>query len=117
MSEYEGWSNKATWHVNLWISNEEPLYRQWTRQARLALAHAEIEAGEEHDRARVIADATAALATAMEEELTSEAPELGANLWSDLLNSALASVDWYEIARCWIGEAAAELARKAQRSR
>lgn len=26
---YNGFPNRATWNVNLWIFNEEPLYRAW----------------------------------------------------------------------------------------
>ena len=26
-SDYNGWTNWATWQINLWIDNEEPFYR------------------------------------------------------------------------------------------
>lgn len=31
---YNGWTNWATWNVNLWIDNEEPLYREKQRFLR-----------------------------------------------------------------------------------
>lgn len=36
MSEhgYNGWSNWETWQINLWLDNEEPLYREKQRFLR-----------------------------------------------------------------------------------
>lgn len=34
MADYNGWSNRATWNVALWIGNDEPLYRQAVETVR-----------------------------------------------------------------------------------
>ncbi len=33
-SDYNGWTNWATWQINLWIDNEEPFYRAKQRLLR-----------------------------------------------------------------------------------
>jgi hypothetical protein len=92
MSEttYNGWSNYPTWCVDLWLSNDEPLYRQ-----ALALAEqARDDDGNVH-RSHVAEE----LKTWVRDEL---APDLGASFASDLLGFALDQVDWHEIADAWI---------------
>jgi len=86
MATHEGWKNYETWCVNLWLDNEEPLYREVTeRAAGFARSRSTKE------RAR------AALAEWLKDFVTEQAPELR-GLWSDLLTAALSEVDWDEIA-------------------
>ncbi len=82
--EYNGWSNRETWAVNLWISNERGSYEQVK-----ALA-------DEHHESR------ADLADAIKDWIEGNQPELGPTLWSDLMGTALGEVDWYGIAESWI---------------
>jgi len=42
MSDYYGWANRETWAMNLWLSNDEGLYRALTA----ALADADEEPGQ-----------------------------------------------------------------------
>jgi hypothetical protein len=79
---YQGWTNYETWAVNLWLSNEEPLYRDLVDMARDA-------------------DDADELAQSIRSYVDNMAPDLGASLWSDLLTSALGEVDWDEIAKSW----------------
>lgn len=37
MSDYNGYPNRATWNVNLWLNNEEGLYREIQRMVRRAI--------------------------------------------------------------------------------
>ncbi len=41
---YNGWKNWETWQINLWIDNEEPLYRE--KQRFLRRSYREIDADE-----------------------------------------------------------------------
>jgi hypothetical protein len=31
---YNGWKNYATWNVNLWVMNDESIYRAWQMMQR-----------------------------------------------------------------------------------
>lgn len=81
--EYEGWANRPTWTVNLWLANEEPLYDA-TREL--------VAEGSECDASQRLKDW-------VEELVLGEEPP--ANMATDLLLWSLALVEWREIVRAW----------------
>lgn len=81
MNDKDETSRQATRIAWVWIENEEGLYNAVNEQA-----HAE---GQTAD----------ALADYVRELLTENGPSLGASVWADLLDLALESVDYQEIAR------------------
>jgi hypothetical protein len=90
MSAHEGWTNYPTWAVNLWLSNDEGLYREARRRAAA-----------EPDPYRLSID--------LKDWVTNElAPDLEASFTADLLSYALGGVDWMEIAQHWLADIEAE---------
>lgn len=85
---YNGWTNRETWLVALWIDNEQGSY-EYSRE--LARRYA--------DRPTPVQ----LLANALHEWVKEGAPELN-GLWSDLQTRALRRVNWYEIAENYIEE-------------
>lgn len=93
MSErYNGWTNHETWNVALWLHNESATADDLQGLARSA-------------RDEYPEDAAANLAESIESYVTSDLPDmLGFDLgrvpmmFGDMLQAALDSVDWYEIA-------------------
>jgi hypothetical protein len=102
---YNGWSNYPTWAVNLWLQNDEPLYRETLRRVGEAISRADDNEDEhpywtkEEGRRYSTADV---LKEWVEEDL---APDLGATFGADLLGYALDCVDWDEIADAWLEDA------------
>lgn len=107
MSErgYNGWSNYETWCVVLWIDNEESSYRYVRLMAREAWIDSEdsdsagLSMLTRDDRFAAI------LAPKLREWIEGDAPELNLNahgLYSDLMHSAMAEVDYHEIARSYL---------------
>ena len=94
---YEGWSNRQTWGVNLWLSNDEGCYRDIRGLAYEATT-------------RPREERVSHLADEINQYVEDLMPDLGATLQSDLLTWALAEVDWFEIAKAWLEDASEESA-------
>lgn len=93
---YNGWSNYPTWNVNLWLSNDEGLYRE---ALDIVARSRDWEEAEETPVRVLVADQ---LRDWVRDDL---APDLGASFAADLLGYALDSVDWFEIADAWLEDA------------
>jgi hypothetical protein len=78
---YNGWTNKETWLVYLWLSNDQASDTQWRA------------VGREVSNVRTFADV---LQQEIEEGTETILSRSG--LYTDLLNTALGRVDWTEVA-------------------
>ena len=87
MNVRKGYSPEATTLCRLWLDNDEREYK--FTQAVIAEAVRNREDREE----RIIM-----LAGRLEDFMKVNAPDLGANVWGDLLESAIESVDFYTLA-------------------
>jgi hypothetical protein len=90
--KYNGWTNRATWMVNLWMSNDEGFYREYTEMASRASSVGSFAAElEEHfgDTVRECAKSSRAESEAFV---------------NDIMAVGLESVDWDEIATSWYDE-------------
>ena len=81
---YNGWTNRATWLVKLWIDNEQAMYFHWQDEAQNA-------------------DSSNQLAKDIERYYQDNSPQCS-GLFSDLLNTILADVNWHEIAKSLIND-------------
>ena len=102
--EYNGWrGGYCTWCVNLWLSNEEPLYLETIEMVRLVCERVT----EPDDFGDVASLRRFEVAEGLKRWVTEDlAPDLGATFAADLLGYALDCVDWYELADAWLETAA-----------
>lgn len=91
---YSGWTNYETWAAALWIDNDQGTYEMIGEWADEALAGE----GSGRDPENVLADQ-------IKDMIEEGAPELEASMYSDMLNSALSEINYYEIAEGKIEEA------------
>lgn len=91
---YNGYTNYQTWNAALWIDNEEGSY-EYSRE----LARDAIEDAPNLDRTP-----DGLLALRLKDWIEEQAPDLPPSMFSDILQHALGSVDWHEIAENYIEE-------------
>lgn len=96
---YNGWTNYETWLVNLWIDNDQGSQEHYQELARETLQRC-IDDDEDKD------DAVSAFADLLKEEHEEAQDQcVGVSgVFADLLNAAMGSVDWREIARHYIDD-------------
>jgi len=81
-TEYNGWSNRETWMVNMWLTNEECYYHELCAILKnFESADEQAEELESYVRFIVGADESGGMTT-------------------DLLTTSLGRVDWLEITEC-----------------
>lgn len=98
---YNGWTNYETWAVALWMDNDQGSYLYWRERAEGCFDDTDEDDGLDVRRPAAIS----ALSDVIRDEHEDASP-LGeqANVYSDLLTTALGEVDWYEIAAHLIDE-------------
>ncbi len=102
---YNGWTNHGTWCVNLWLTNDEGTYRHCRSLADDAKDAAD-DAPQVLEEIWTIEEATRFLLADALPEFAEEINPLAdqASVFTDLITSALAEVNWHEIADAFLEE-------------
>ena len=101
---YNGWTNYETWAVALWLGNEQTSCDYWAEIAVECKADAP-DADQVESGIWTVAEAARFnLADRLKEDIENGSPIEEASLYSDLLNAAIGSVDWHEIAASLLEE-------------
>lgn len=102
---HNGWTNYETWLVALWIENDHGSYTYWQERAESALHYSRATTNPTFTREE---RATLDIKDELKDNITDEAPDLGASMFADMLNAAFAQVNWYQIAGHMIEDAKQE---------
>jgi hypothetical protein len=103
-NEYSGFKNYPTWNINLWIDNDQGLYSYWNERAAEVWNDASPAYEWQSKKDAAVYSLEDELKDYFEEMSTDSVGPTGP--FTDLLNWALGSVDWREIATNMIETAA-----------
>lgn len=97
---YNGWSNYATWLVNLHLSNDAGTYEYVNELAQNSIDNAEADRYSTKKE-----DATQALADSIKNMIDEGNPLADkTSLYSDMLQAIIDEADYYEIAEAWLND-------------
>ena len=88
LDNYNGYTNRETWLVSLWINNEQGSHEYWRERAGSCRVN---------HPGRAAGYLAAELEREFEEGMGNILPA-SPGFWDDLLGTALARVDWLEVA-------------------
>lgn len=97
---YNGWSNYATWLINLHLSNDAGTYEYVNELAEQAIDDASANKYTTKKE-----NATQALADSLKDMIEEGNPLAGkSDLYSDMLQSVIDEADYYQIADTWLDD-------------
>lgn len=103
MEKYNGYANYETWLVSVWIDNDQGSIDFWVDVAK---HHYNIAEDRKYFTKRE--EAVISFAEDMKQWYEDNTPEYSddiSGLWSDMINAALAIVDWHELATKYMEQA------------
>lgn len=98
---YNGWTNRATWLLSLWLDNDEPAYRHWRQRAADICDRAMRAAPRRPVEAR--RRATTALIATLKVAVTGRAAVVPSGFYSDR-NTGSGAINYREIVGHWVDE-------------
>lgn len=108
-TKYQGWTNRATWSVSLWLNNEYGVYTHFCERVEELTKYAnEVDQViDSYWSESGYWSESQAVAFALADEIEAFVKECNplaedASMYSDILNYAIAGVDWEEVARSFI---------------
>lgn len=102
--KYDGWTNRATWRVILWLDYDKENLEYWQETAARLRNDADDSRWVWDEGYSVEDVVTWELTQTLEEEIRMASPLHGPSMYADLLNEVLGEVNWREVAQHCLNE-------------